>query len=229
MMAELLRRLITPFVPRETRYRLRQQQLDEEALRKSVRVLGLPDITVTLLHTAVGTRSWREAELIPQPTFPGVESRWNTEGKLAWDGDKLTVTGDVGITGGWKTETGGVHPGYRAQEVVEAGRRPVTSGECPATVVEFAAVGFRGYRMRRMFLLDEESRHLTMVPARGFTEEKVAAFANAAGVVFRVYEIDTKGQVTPEVLCEEVLFPRSARRQRLVHYTHDEDAWKGRW
>ena len=71
----------------------------------------------------------------------------------------------------------------------------------------------------RVVFLDEESRDLGWVPAPGFVEDDLVAFAQAAGVAYRSYAL-TLGKfsslrVSPSALCE-TLFTRSARRVRLV-------------
>jgi len=68
------------------------------------------------------------------------------EGGLAWDGKLLTVTGDNDSSPRWPTARGGVRPGFGADEVAQAGGRPVGSGECPASVVEIASVALHGHR-----------------------------------------------------------------------------------
>jgi hypothetical protein len=65
-----------------------------------------------------------------------------------------------------------------------------------------------------------------MLPARGLTEEGIAQFAVAAGLVFRAYSITTGGMIDPDSLCDDVLFPRSARRIRLLHFTEESAEWQ---
>lgn len=61
--------------------------------------------------------------------------------------------------------------------------------------------------------LDVESRHLGLLP--GLAEDRLADLAARAGVTFRAYVLTTGGAVSSDKLCE-VLFPRSARRQRVL-------------
>ena len=53
-MPELIPRLLAPFLPAETRYRLRQQRLDAEAAEKAVQVLTLAGVSVTVLRSTAG-------------------------------------------------------------------------------------------------------------------------------------------------------------------------------
>ncbi|NUP49968.1 MAG: hypothetical protein HOW97_22050 [Catenulispora sp.] len=227
-MPELIPRLMTPFLPVETRYRLRQHKIDDEAAGKAARVLASPGVSVTVRRSTTGAGSWREARLVPVPSVGHTGAWWYTKGGLAWDGTVLTVTGSLKATGSWRTAQGGVKPGFGAAEVAQAGVRPPGSGECPSTVVEIAAVGIGDLPVRRLYFLDEESRHLTMTPFRGFTDAKLSEFVQHAGVVFRTYSLTTGGATTPDAMCE-FLFPRSARR-RLVISENSELAdwgWRG--
>lgn len=224
-MPELIPRLMAPFLPVETRYRLRQHRLDIEAAEKAVRVLTLAGVSVTVLRSTPGARSWREASLVPTPTAPHLTAWWFTKGGLAWDGNLLTVTGDNDSSPRWPTAQGGVQPGFGADEVARAGLRPVASGECPSAVVEIASVALQGHPARRLYFLDEESRQLTMTPARGFTEEKLADFAGHAGVSFRTYALTTGAVTTPDAMCE-VLFPRSARRRQVISERSPSAEWQ---
>lgn len=226
-MPELIPRLIVPFLPVETRYRLRQQRIDVEAAEKAVRILTLAGVSVTVLQSTTGVRSWRETSLVPTPAFRHMYAWWSANGGLRWDGTLLTATGDKDSSAGWPTIQGGVQPGFGAAEVAQAGGRPVSSGECPSSVAEIAAVGMKGHPPRRLYFLDEESRHLTMTPALGFTEEKLADFANHAGVVFRTYALTTGGLTSPDAMCE-VLFPRSARRRLVVSESSPAAEWQWR-
>lgn len=227
-MSELMQRLVIPFVPPETRFRLRQQRLDGEAARLAPRVLGLRGVEVSVVDCVVGRGSWREVSLVPTATFPHMSAWWFTRCKLSWDGSRLIAQDGADHILHWQPQAGGVKPDFRAEEVARAGRRPVTSGECPARVVELAAVGLLGRKdkLRRLYLLDEESRRLAVFPARGLAEDRIAALANAAGVVFRTYGVSTGGRVSPDELCGQVLFPPSARRQRLMTGLLDEDEWR---
>jgi len=224
-MPELIPRLLAPFLPAETRYRLRQQRLDAEAAEKAVQVLTLAGVSVTVLRSTAGAGSWREATLVPNPTSGHMAARWITKGGLAWDGKLLTVNGDNDSSPRWPTARGGVRPGFGADEVAQAGGRPVGSGECPASVVEIASVALHGHPARRLYFLDEESHHLTMTPARGFTEEKLTEFAGHAGVVFRTYSLTTGAVTTPDALCE-ALFPRSARRRPVIRESSPSAEWQ---
>lgn len=227
-MPELIPRLMTPFLPVEARYRLKQHRLDMEAAEKAVRVLSLAGVSVTVLRSTTGARSWRETSLVPNPTSGHMSAWWFTKGGLGWDGNLLTVTGGNGSSPRWPTAQGGVQTGFGADEVAQAGCRPVTSGECPNSVVEIASVALQGHPARRLYFLDEESRHLTMTPARGLTEEKLADFAGHAGVNFRTYSLTTGAVTTPDAMCE-ALFPRSARRCQVIseHSPSAEWQWHG--
>lgn len=224
-MPELIPRLMAPFLPEETRYRLRQHKLDIEAAEKAARVLPLPGVTVTVLHSTTGARSWRETTLVPTPTPPHMTAWWFTKGGLAWDGNLLTVTGDNNTSPHWPTAQGGVHPEFAADNVAQARHRPVTSGECPAAIVEIASIALQGHRPRRLYFLDEESRHLTMTPARGFTEDQLTTFAHHAGLTYRTYALTTGGTTTPDAMCE-ALFPRSARRRRVISENSPSAEWQ---
>ncbi|OLE20033.1 MAG: hypothetical protein AUG49_26260 [Catenulispora sp. 13_1_20CM_3_70_7] len=225
-MSELVRRLMTPFLPEDVYHRLRQQRLDAEAARRAVRVLTLTGVSVTVVNSSVGIRSGRAAELVPRSGLRYVHSTWLDYGKLSWDGTGVTAVGDNNSEGRWLVREGGVKPGFGAEEVARARLRPVTSGECPASVAEIAAVGLEGRPIRRLYLLDEESRRLTLLPARGLTEDRIAAFANDAGLGFRAYSITTGGRVHPDVLCDDVLFPRSSRQVRLVRRLSEDAEWQ---
>jgi len=168
---------------------------------------------------------------VPIPALRNLHSAWLDYGLLSWDGAQITVNGEGAHIGHWLVQEGGVKPGFGAEEVAEAGMRPVTSGECPEAAVEMAAVALGGRVIRRLYLLDEESRQLAMFPARGLTEDRLAAFADHAGLVYRAYSISTGGRVHPDVLCDDVLFLRSSRRIRLVR-SPSEDAerqWHQGW
>ncbi|HEU5331582.1 MAG TPA: hypothetical protein VFU73_02425 [Actinocrinis sp.] len=225
-MSELMHRLAgaMPFVPPEARLRLRQQRIDAEAARTAPRLLGLEGVEVSLLDSRAGRGSWREVVLAPIPTYP----RPATWGTLAWDGSRLRAVLGNGRVCGWQIQAGGVKPEFAAEEVARVGRRPVTSGECPTRVVEFAAVELRtrGTTPGRLFLLDEESRQLGAFPAHGLTQEGLARLADAAGVVLRTYAIKTGGRVWPDELCSDALFPRSARRQVFVNGMRDDHIWR---
>jgi hypothetical protein len=203
-MSELIPWLMTRFVPEEARYRVRQQRLDAEAARRSRRVIRLTGVSVTLVNSSadssadssVGVRPRKgRAELVPTPALRYVHSPWLDYGRLTWDGTRLTATGDNGSAAGWLVQEGGVKPGFGAEEVAEAGWRPVTSGECPTSVTEIAAVSLGGRAIRRLYLLDEESRQLTMLPARGLPEDRIIAFATNVGIEYRAYSITTGGRV----------------------------------
>lgn len=224
-MAELMSRLMVPFLPVETRYRLKQHRLDMEAAKKAVRVLSLPGVSVTVLRSTSGARSWQEISLVPTPTPPHLTAWWFTKGGLAWDGKLLTVTGSNDSSPRWPTAQGGVRTGFGADEVAQTRCRPVASGECPNSVVEIASVALQGHPARRLYFLDEESRHLTMTPARGFTEDKIADFADHAGVIFRTYALTTGGVTTPDAMCE-ALFPRSARRRQVISESNQSVEWQ---
>jgi hypothetical protein len=226
-MPELIPRLMAPFLPVETRCRLRQQRFDAEAAKKAVRLLALPGVSVTVLRSTTGSRSWRDASLVPTSAFSHAGEWWFTKGALGWDGNLLTVTGTHDSSPSWPTAQGGVRPGFGAEEVALAGFRPVGSGECPGSVVEIASVGLQGHPARRLYFLDEESHHLTMTPARGFTEEQLSDFAHHAGVAFRTYALTTGGVTTPDAMCE-VLFPRSARRRPVIGESNASAEWQWR-
>lgn len=224
-MAEFVPRLVAPFLPAETRHRLRQQRLDAEAAEQAARVLPLPGVSVTVLRETIGAGSWREFTLVPTPDFPHSYARWFTEGALAWDGTTLTVTGDHATPAAWRTTKGGVKPGFAAHEVAAAEARPATSGECPDTVAEIAAVAIGDGRARRLYFLDDESRRLTMTPARGFTDDQLADLAQHAGITLRTYSLTTGGRTTPDALCE-ILFPRSARRRSVIAEGNPVAEWR---
>lgn len=226
-MSEFIQRLMTPLLPQDARYRLRQQRLDAEAARAAQRVLTLDGVSITVVNATVGAGSWREAELVPASGLRH-DSSWFTRGKLSFDGTRVVAVGETPVEGHWPVQRGGVKPDFSAEKVAGAGRRPATSGECPRAVVEIAAVGIGGNAIRRLYLLDEESRHLTMLPARGMAEDRLVAFADSAGLHFRAYSITTGGSVTPDVLCDEVLFPPSARRIRLVRRLSEDAEWQWR-
>lgn len=125
---ELVQTLVAPLLPRESRYRLRQQRIGEKAARKAISVLSLPDVSVISLGSVVGAGSWREADPVP-------ESRTS--------------------------------------------RR---AGSAAASCL-----------------------------------------ADAAGVVYREYRVDTGGRrLSIHALNGEVLFPRSARWVRVIRYNHVE-------
>lgn len=223
-MPELIPRLMAPFLPVETRYRLRQHKIDDEAAGKAARVLASAGVTVTVRRSTTGAGSWRETRLVPVPAYGHTAAWWYTKGGLAWDGTFLTVTGGHEATGSWRTAQGGVKPGFGAAEVAEAGYRPAGSGECPSSVVEVAAVGIGEHPARRLFFLDEESHQLTMTPFRGFTDAKLTEFAQHAGVVFRTYSLTTGGVTSPDAMCE-FLFPRSARRRPVISENSELADW----
>lgn len=225
-MSELIPRLMARFVPEEAGYRLRQQRLDAEAARRTRRVVRLAGVSVTVVNSSTGAPSGRKVELIPKSGLRNVHSPWLDYGRLSWNGTRITAVGDNGSAGGWPVQEGGVRPGFGAEAVAEAGWRPVTSGECPASVAEIATVGLGGRPIRRLYLLDEESRHLTMLPARGLLEDRIIAFTNAVGLAYRAYSITTSGRVHPDVLCDDVLFPRSARRIRLTRRLSEDADWQ---
>lgn len=227
-MSELRLRLVTPFLREDVRHRVRQQRLDAEAARRAVRVLAVPGVSVTVVNSSAGVRSETRAELVPTSGLSHLRSPWLDYGKLSWDGTRITAVGGNGLEGRWLVRDSGVKPGFGAEEVARAGLRPMTSGNCPASVAEIAAVGLGDRAIRRLYLLDEESRRLTMLPARGLAEDHIAAFADDAGLRFRVYSIIAGGRVSPNVLCDDVLFPRSSRQVRLVRRLSEDADWQWR-
>src|SRR3954464_12388424 len=120
-MSELIPRLISPLLPVETRYRLKQHKIDEEAAKNSARVLALEGVSVTVRQSTAGVRSWRATSLVPTAAFGHLSAWWYTRGRLDWDGTFLTVTGIHDSPGSWRTAQGGVKPGFGAAEVAEAG------------------------------------------------------------------------------------------------------------
>jgi len=191
-------------------------------------------IPVYLYEAAATAADRQNLETIRRGQFEGIRAEIATNPARKPDfGDPrvhptagVTAVGDNNSEGRWLVREGGVKPGFGAEEVARARLRPVTSGECPASVAEIAAVGLEGRPIRRLYLLDEESRRLTLLPARGLTEDRIAAFANDAGLGFRAYSITTGGRVHPDVLCDDVLFPRSSRQVRLVRRLSEDAEWQ---
>lgn len=225
-------RLMALFLPAATRRRLRQQRLDEEAARDSVPWISRVDVTVTELR-AGGEPSRQTLKV--QPVSPPRPNKpfWYRGGGLTWDGTVIRAYGN-GDVAQWRTVPGGVRPGFGAEEVAEAGIRPAASGECPSEVVEIAGVGLkealRTHPIRRLYLLDEESRHLAVLPFLGLHEDEIGELAERAGVPFRRYAL---AHTAPfHKLCE-ALFPASAQAWQAVppnsEYIHWwQDGWPPR-
>jgi hypothetical protein len=227
-MGELIRRLMRPALPADTRYRLRQQGMDAEIARRALRVLGRSDVLVGLRRAVPGHLS-PESFMLCVARRPGVPlAEANT--MFSWSGEQLLVFAEGGAVARLspRPASGGVLPGFGAHEVAAARCRPMTSGECPALLAEVAAVAFAGGSIRRVYFLDEESRELTSVPADGLSEEKLAGLAAHIGVPFRVYSFRMARRFRPQRWCE-VLFPPSARRHRLVNPLKERGDWRKPW
>jgi hypothetical protein len=231
-MSELLRRAMTPFLPVEARYRLRQQRIDVEAARVALRVLETDGISANVLGTA-----FLERPATRRPTATSSVSRqqpgWFDHGRLQWDGTSIFVMGEYVAGSRWRPQRGGLRPGFGADEVSEARRRPVGSGECPEKVAAIAVVALQGHALRRVYLLDEESHSLAATPMQGLSGQDLVALADSAGVAFHAYSLATGnplvplGSVPPDVLCD-ALFPRSARRLKVANrFEEANDWWRG--
>jgi hypothetical protein len=220
-MSELSRRVIAPFLPTDARYRLRQQRLDAEVTWLTRRVFSYENVSATVLRSASSRERSPEAMTVvpigPRHLYPG----WFDNGRIGWDGTSLFAVGDHGASATWRPQRGGIERYFRAENVSRARRRPAPSGECPNTVAEIAGVALRGHAIRRLYFLDRESHHLAALPMMGLSEPDVAALAARAGIHFRVYSLTNGnplvplGTVPPDEMCE-VLFPRSARRRKLL-------------
>jgi hypothetical protein len=228
-MAELPWYALTPFLPAEARYRFRQRDIDMETALAARRIFGFYDVSVTVVRSSRGGRSGQEmtvAPVGPRRLRPG----WFDHGRLQWDGASLTAVGENGASASWRPKRGGLEPGFGAETVSRTKRRPTASGECPDTVAEIAAVALKSGPPRRIYFLDQESHHLAVLPMLGLAEADVAALAARAGVDFRVYSLVTGDplvpldSVPPDALCE-VLFPRSARRRKLLVRGIEEPGW----
>jgi hypothetical protein len=217
--------LMSPFLPVDTRFRLRQQLLDREAAEIAQYVLDTPDVSVASVEAVDGRRSARGARLSPPSGGGRVVSSaqtpvggWYTIGRVDWNGEQVTVSGDTGRSGRWEPEQGGLLPGFDAVEVFRAGRRPVTSGECPDRVAAIAAITLAGPRLDWVYFLDQESRELGSISAAGLDEDDLVRVTEEAGIAYRCYALTlarfSSLHVSPSGLCE-VLFPRSARRVKL--------------
>lgn len=224
MIFELASRLMTPFLPVETRYRLRQQRIDAESARLAARLFEMDGVSATLRKSVTSTGTEGDVRLAPTHPYRTQVPKWFARGILYWDGTRLGVVGEYS-TAAWPTARGGVKPQFGADEIARAGCRPATSGECPASVAEIAAVAVGSFPIRRLYLLDDEGRHVTMAPALGLAEEDVIRLAAHAGIVYRAYSINTgMTGLAPGRLCE-ALFPRSARRRNSVGFGNDAADW----
>lgn len=225
-MGELIRRLTTPVLPAEARYRLRQQRIDEEVAREAMRVLNSPAVPVTERRSWVGAGTGGFYEV--RETRRGPAPSYSLKPAIAFDGTSLRVAGEDGFEPGLSVRRGGLRPGFAAHEVAAARCRPMTSGECPAEVAEIAAVALGPGRIRRLYFLDEESRELAAIPAAGLSEDILVELAEHAGIVFRVYAFGAVTGTDPDRRCE-VLFPRSARRRKERGRRPPGQDWQAPW
>lgn len=213
--------LLRPALPPETRLRLRQQRLDEEADRRSRYLLTTPDLSVTLAVAVDGHGSPEEVRVFPrlpgstwQPSPVSEVGRWCANGAIHWADGRLSAVGATGWAARWRPEPGGLLPGFDAAEVAAAGLRPATSGQSRDRIAAIAAVGLARHHVQRVYFLDAEFRELDRLPALGLVEADLVRVAEAAGIAYRRYVLSIAKfaslRVSPHSLCE-VLFPRSAR------------------
>lgn len=232
-MPKLKDALAWPFMAPEDRLRLRHQRMDAEAAKRRGWALQMEDISVTLVTAVEGSvAGGDELRLAPAGHGGGVHvsfagtalDRWFKMGSMEWDALRIRISGDYG-TGVWYPETGGLRPGFDAAEILRAGHRPIGSGECLRRVAAIATVGLAGRHIQRILFLDAEARELAWLPAKYFAEDDIIRLAQAAGIAYRRYAFTfarySSTQISPRGLCE-VLFPRSARRVKVV--SEDLDA-----
>jgi hypothetical protein len=213
--------LARPFLPPETRLRLRlrHQRLDAEAGKRAGWRLRIPEVTVTLVKAVDSSGPGRGMRLVPTLSGNvGYQARWCRLGAMEWDHRRVTIIGDLG-RGVWAPDAGGLRPGFDPVEVRQAGRRPTGTGECLDRLAAIATVGLAGHVLQRIVFLDGEARELGWIPAPYFAEADVIRFAQAAGIPYRGYAFTFAGfsstRVSPPELCE-ALFTRSARRMKLI-------------
>lgn len=118
-------RLMALFLPAETRRRLRQQRLDDEAARDAMPWMDRIDLTVTTLRPGGGTRSPEELVIRPAHSYTLRGQPWFMRGSVAWNGQRISVAG-VRDTRSWPCRAGGIRPGHDAAEAPgpESGRPP---------------------------------------------------------------------------------------------------------
>lgn len=235
-MSELLRALVRPFLPSETRLRLKHQRLEAEATNRHSYLFKTPGISVKLVKAvdAAGAEAGAQPRRLV-PTRPGGNrgratsgrpssydgtpvGQWYAFGGLRWSGRTLSVTGPRG-TGIWHPAPGGLRPGFEVEEIFQGGQRPLGTGECHFGVAALITVGLAGRHLQRIFILDPEARSLGWIPTFGLAENDLIEFTKAAGISYRSYGITLSGftslQASPAALCE-ALFVRSAVQVKVV-------------
>ena len=127
-----------------------------------------------------------------EATLAGSANPWYSGGGLHLSANGLITAADGrGREKTWKCQTGGVHgdqlaavPLYRNRGTGPA--RPAESG--PTRVVEIAAVGDE-WSVHFLYLRNERGQQLAALPAAGLDGQRIAAFARAAGVHYRRFDI----------------------------------------
>ena len=113
---------------------------------------------------------------------------WFEQGGIGWDGRGLvTASNQWGDSEAWTVRAGGVQEGWRAHRYLGA-QRPAPSES--ADLVEIAAVS-DGHAVRWLLLLNEHSHLLARLPVRGFDEPSLITLAEAAGVHYRRYTVES--------------------------------------
>lgn len=124
----------------------------------------------------------------PAANGTGVRASWFKQGGIGWDGRGLvTATNQWGDCEAWAVRAGGVPEEWRAHRYL-SGRRPPPSES--ADLVEIAAVA-DGYAVRWLMLLNEHSHCLAELPVLGFDEPSLIALAEAAGIHYRRYTVES--------------------------------------
>lgn len=233
--------LLWPFLPPETKHRLRRQHRDEELSRRIRVIFSQEDVSVTLATAIAGVRPGRPVRAIGDTGRQKAGYRQSLDSipldsAIVWDGTRLTVAGPNGRMAGWVPERGGLRPGFDAVSVAAAQARPPEEGETGRTgqtldrVAAIAAVGLAGRHVHRIYLLDAESRALGWLPAPNFAEAEVSAVAAAAGIAYLRYVITLAHfaslRVSPEGLCEAI-FPASTEQVAFVHPERLDSDWIG--
>ncbi|WP_194908402.1 hypothetical protein [Catenulispora rubra] len=124
----------------------------------------------------------------PATDGPGGQAGWFERGGIGCDGRGLvTASNQWGDSEAWTVRSGGVPEEWRARRYLGP-QRPLPSES--ADLVEIAAVS-DGQAVRWLLLLNEHSHRLANLPVLGFDEPSLITLAEAAGVHYRRYTVES--------------------------------------